>query len=197
MNDHDDDLVIRSLASPDPEAAEGAERRRARFHASLAATEADATERARIDRIAAEAGITTQGERTRASGGTAVPHRAPRRSARAAHLELADNVVAERTVIILLVRGENPDGLPIYAYVAVHADRLEEFMAAQTSGTFYPEDFGAIIEAGEGDPTQQVRERMEKEYAFDHDSMVDIPDAGLVAAIAGNLENRLAETDEP
>lgn len=64
MNNHDDDLASRALAFTDPEAATGAERRKARLQATLAAIETDPAERARIDRIAADAGITDQDEAT-------------------------------------------------------------------------------------------------------------------------------------
>jgi len=98
-------------------------------------------------------------------------------------LSRSEQILAEKTVCVLLVRGENPDGQPIYAYVAVRADKLEEFMAAQKSGLFYPEDHGIIIESGEGEPSAVVREKMEREYGFNHAQMLDIPDAEE----AGNL----------
>ena len=82
--------------------------------------------------------------------------------------------IRERIALVLLVRGENPDGEAIYAYVGIFGDRLEEFMAAQGSATFYPEDFGQIIEAGEGEPSDEVRLRMETVYGFDHEAMRDI-----------------------
>ena len=56
----------------------------------------------------------------------------------------SEQVIAEKTVCILLVRGETPEQQKIYAYVAVRADKLESFMEAQKSGTFYPEDFGIV-----------------------------------------------------
>lgn len=96
--------------------------------------------------------------------------------------------LAEKTVCVLLVRGENPDGGSIYAYVAVRADRLEEFMQAQTSGLFYPEDFGVIIESGEGEPSAEVQKRMEEEYGFNHQEMIDIPDSETAHKITENLE---------
>ncbi len=102
-------------------------------------------------------------------------------------LSISEQIIAEKTVCILLVRGENPDGNSIYAYVAVRADRLESFMAAQKSGTFYPEDFGVIIEAGEGEPSDEVRKKMETEYGFNHQIMVDIPSAEKAHEIATNL----------
>lgn len=103
-------------------------------------------------------------------------------------LSTSEQIIAEKTVCILLVRGENPDGKPIFAYVAVRADKLEAFMEAQKNGTFYPEDFGVIIEAGEGDPSAEVRKKMETEYGFNHQMMVDIPDAQKAHEITSNLK---------
>jgi len=102
-------------------------------------------------------------------------------------LSASEQIIAEKTVCILLVRGENPDGKPIFAYVAVRADKLESFMEAQKSGMFYPEDFGVIVEAGEGEPSAEVRKKMETEYGFNHQMMVDIPDAKKAHEITTNL----------
>lgn len=90
-------------------------------------------------------------------------------------LSRSEQIIAEKTVCMLLVRGENPDGQPIYAYVAVRADKLEEFMKAQEEGLFYPDDYGVIVEAGEGEPDADVQKRMEEEYGFNHQAMLDIP----------------------
>lgn len=103
-------------------------------------------------------------------------------------LSASEQIIAEKTVCILLVRGENPEGKPIFAYVAVRADKLEAFMEAQKSGTFYPEDFGVIIESGEGEPSADVRKKMETEYGFNHQMMVDIPDAQKAHEITANLK---------
>lgn len=105
-------------------------------------------------------------------------------------LSRSEQIIAEKTVCVLLVRGENPDGTAIFAYVAVRADKLEEFMNAQKTGLFYPEDFGVIIESGEGDPSDEVRERMEREYGFNHQQMLDIPDS----AEAGNLTQTIVSS---
>lgn len=91
--------------------------------------------------------------------------------------ELGEGVsggIADKTVCILLVRGENPDGGAIFAYVAVRLDKLQEFMEAQKNGVFYPEDYGVIIESGEGEPTEEIRKKMEDEYGFNHEVMVDL-----------------------
>lgn len=89
-------------------------------------------------------------------------------------LSRSEKILAEKTVCILLVRGESPEGAPIYAYVAVRLDKLDDFSAAQRTGTFYPEDYGMIIESGEGEPSAEVRERMERDYGFNHGLMMDI-----------------------
>ena len=103
-------------------------------------------------------------------------------------LSPSEQIIAEKTVCILLVRGENPDGKPIFAYVAVRADKLEPFMEAQKSGMFYPDDFGVIVESGEGDPSAEVRKKMETEYGFNHQMMVDIPDVDKAHEITTSLK---------
>lgn len=102
-------------------------------------------------------------------------------------LSRSEKILAEKTVCVLLVRGEDPNGTPIFAYVGVRADRLKEFMAAQESGTFYPEEYGIIIEAGEGEPSPEVRQKMETEYGFNHAAMMDIPSAEQASRIAADL----------
>lgn len=113
-----------------------------------------------------------------------------------ADLTRSEQMVAEKTVCILLVRGENPDGQPIYAYVGVRADKLEEFMEAQKSGMFYPEEYGVIIEAGEGEPSQDIIRKMEEEYGFNHQMMVDIPDARKAHEITEEISHAVAEDDD-
>ena len=103
-------------------------------------------------------------------------------------LSPSEQIIAEKTVCILLVRGENPEGKPIFAYVAVRADKLEPFMEAQKSGMFYPEDFGVIVESGEGEPSAEVRKKMETEYGFNHQMMVDIPDTQKAHEITASLK---------
>ncbi|HUN30676.1 MAG TPA: hypothetical protein VMU95_01550 [Trebonia sp.] len=110
-------------------------------------------------------------------------------------LSAVQRIIAEKTVTILLVRGENPDGDPIYAYVAVRADKLKEFMAAQQGGTFYPEDYGEIIEAGEGEPSDEVRHHMEAEYGFNHEGTVDIPDTATAQNITANIRTFFPPAD--
>jgi tetratricopeptide (TPR) repeat protein len=103
----------------------------------------------------------------------------------AALLQALEN--AEKTVCILLVRGDSPKNERIFAYVAVFASRLEQFMLAQKQDMFYPEDFGKIIESGTGEPSPEVKQKMETEYGFNHQAMVDIPGVEKAAEIRRSL----------
>lgn len=110
-------------------------------------------------------------------------------------LTRSEQIIAEKTVCMLLVRGENPDGSPIFAYVAVRADKLEEFMKAQETGLFHPDDYGVIVEAGEGEPSDEVRKRMEDEYGFNHQAMMDIPPSITQDEINQNMQELHSPTE--
>jgi hypothetical protein len=106
-------------------------------------------------------------------------------------LTTSEQIIAEKTVCILLVRGENPEGEKIYAYVAVRADKLEEFMQAQKTGTFYPEDYGIIVESGEGDPSEEIKRKMTEEYGFNHDAMLNLDSPEEAHKLASNISDNL------
>lgn len=108
-------------------------------------------------------------------------------------LSRTEQIIAEKTVCVLLVRGENPDGKKIFAYMAVRADKLESFIEAQKSGTFYPEDYGIVIESGAGDPSDEIKEKMTKEYGFNHEAMLDIDTPQGANDIASNISSYAAD----
>jgi Restriction endonuclease len=92
--------------------------------------------------------------------------------------EIEDEEQLKKIVTTLLVRGKNPDGEAIYAYVSVRANLVKKFLEAQKMETFYPEDYGTIIETDMGEPSAEVRAYMELEYGFDHHSMVTLDTNG-------------------
>lgn len=112
-----------------------------------------------------------------------------------AKLTASEQIIAEKTVCILLIRGENPQGGNMYAYVAVRADRLEAFMEAQKSGTFFPEDYGMILESGEGEPSDEVKARMTKEYGFNHEAMKDLDTPKEAYELASNISGIVASAE--
>lgn len=89
-------------------------------------------------------------------------------------LTRTEQIIAEKTVCVLLVRGESPEGKKIFAYLAIRADKLESFMEAQKAGTFFPEDYGIVLEAGEGEPSDDIKLKMTQEYGFNHEAMMDL-----------------------
>lgn len=110
-------------------------------------------------------------------------------------LTRTEQIIAEKTVCVLLVRGESPDGNKIFAYLAIRADKLESFMEAQKQGTFFPEDYGIVLEAGEGEPSDEVKLKMTQEYGFNHEAMMDLGGADQANELAGNLSS-FANTDK-
>lgn len=88
---------------------------------------------------------------------------------------MTNQFLNDDALAVVLVRGSGPENAPIYAYVGVRIAHLDAFMAAQTQGHFNPEDFGIVLEAGEGEPDAEVRSRMEQEYGFNHEKMVALP----------------------
>lgn len=111
-------------------------------------------------------------------------------------LTKTEQIVAEKTVCVLLVRGESPDGKKIYAYLAIRADRLEAFMEAQKQGTFFPEDYGIVLEAGEGEPTDEIKQKMTQEYGFNHDAMLDLGTSDKAHDLTSNLASYAVKASE-
>jgi hypothetical protein len=73
------------------------------------------------------------------------------------NLELLQSGVLDETVVILL-QGKNTFGDRIYSYVKLTVKdlmRLKEAMGG--SSPFNPTDFGSVVAAGKGDPTDEVK----------------------------------------
>ena len=111
-------------------------------------------------------------------------------------LSFSEKALAEKTVCVVLVRGESLEGAPIWAYVGVQADKLEDFLKAQNSGEFDPADFGVIIDQGEGEPSEEVRAKMESEYGFNHEKMVDMPEPGMAKEMISSINNAINESED-
>lgn len=111
-------------------------------------------------------------------------------------LTRTEQIIAEKTVCVLLVRGESPDGKKIFAYLAIRADKLESFMEAQKQGTFFPEDYGIVLESGEGEPSDDVKHKMTQEYGFNHEAMLDLGTTDHAHALSSNLAAYAAENSD-
>lgn len=70
--------------------------------------------------------------------------------------------------LIVLCRGKTAAGKIFWAYMCIKPSMAKAFRDAGL-GTFNLEDFGTIIEYGEGEEVpEQVRSRMERYYGVDH-----------------------------
>ncbi len=70
--------------------------------------------------------------------------------------------------IMILCRGMGDNG-PCWAYMCIKPSMAQSFKEARDKGPFNIEDYGAIIECGEGEePPEEVRRRMEREYGMNH-----------------------------
>jgi len=80
-----------------------------------------------------------------------------------------ENLLDELAVI--LIQGTNLFGDEIYSYVQMTLRNMREFskkMRARES--FKPSDFGTVLQAGRGEPPQDVRSEMAATY-----KMIDVP----------------------
>jgi hypothetical protein len=85
--------------------------------------------------------------------------------------------------IMILVRGEY-NGKPAWAYMCIKPSMARAFSEARAKGAFDIEEFGSVIESGDGhEPPADVKQRMEREYAMNHRFEDDL----LAAAAARKL----------
>lgn len=71
--------------------------------------------------------------------------------------------------VMVLCRGTNEHNHPFWAYLCLKPSMAKLFHEA-CAGAFNLEDYGTVIEYGEGDDVPfPVRQRMERRYGVDHD----------------------------
>ena len=72
--------------------------------------------------------------------------------------------------VVLLCRGVCDNGVPFWAYVCMKPSMAEAFKEAREQGAFNLEDFGTVVEWGEGEKIPEVvQARMKREYGVDED----------------------------
>lgn len=68
---------------------------------------------------------------------------------------------------ITLIYTQGSDGKRYYAYMAIKALDLPKFKEVEALGSFKLEDYGVILAAGEGEPTDAVKRYMKEEYGVE------------------------------
>ncbi len=83
---------------------------------------------------------------------------------------LSNNAMADLLcTIMILCRGVGENGNPCWAYMCIKPSMARSFKEARDRGIFDIEDYGSVLEAGEGsEPPAEVKWRMEREYGMNH-----------------------------
>lgn len=84
--------------------------------------------------------------------------------------------------VTLLVQGRNTDGDEIYAYIHMEIARIHELQFKLASGkNFHPTEFGTVVAAGQGQPTEAVKAEIgESQFMieFEPPSLPSLPPPG-------------------
>lgn len=73
--------------------------------------------------------------------------------------------------VVLLMQGTNLFGDAVYAYLKVTGKNLKAMFTKMKAGeNFKPADFGSILAAGRGVPSEELKNEMRAEY-----NMLDVP----------------------
>ena len=84
-------------------------------------------------------------------------------------VELTEEMLNENVVILL--QGKNVFGDKIFSYLELTLSALQELKAKmRTNDNFMPSDFGTVLAAGKGDPSDELRSEMAVTY-----NMIDVP----------------------
>lgn len=77
--------------------------------------------------------------------------------------------------IMILCRGMGENGKACWAYMCIKPSMAKSFKDARERGAFDIEDYGTVIEYGEGaNPPDDVKRRMEREYGMNHNYEDDL-----------------------
>lgn len=63
-----------------------------------------------------------------------------------------------------------------FVYLATRQDKMPDLQAAIKRGNFEAEDYGIILEYGEGDSPPEVQQKMKILYNCDHESNLSVAD---------------------
>lgn len=81
-------------------------------------------------------------------------------------LDLMQSGVLEEEVVILLL-GKNNFGDRIYSFLKLKVKDLMRMQSAMQAGEqFNPSDFGSIVAAGKGEPTDEIKAEIASSYKF-------------------------------
>ncbi len=105
--------------------------------------------------------------------------------------ELVSDEYLETEVVVLL-QGTNMFGDQVYSYIKLLGKNLKKMFAKmQASENFKPADYGTVIVAGRGIPSQEVRDEMKALY-----NMIDVPVPKPAAIFANTFQPKFFDDNE-
>jgi hypothetical protein len=79
-------------------------------------------------------------------------------------LSLSQRVLAETLTFVCFIRTQDEAGLDWWAYLAVPGLKLQQFQQQLEHKHFVPETYGTVLAKGFGEPSDDIKLKMEKEY---------------------------------
>ena len=69
-----------------------------------------------------------------------------------------------------LVQGKSDSGIPMYAYLAVYASQVRDLNLSLITRVTDLEKYGVILASGEGEPSDEVKQYIQKTFLVDSGS---------------------------
>ncbi len=87
------------------------------------------------------------------------------------------DLIDNKTYVVTYVVYLDSEGQKRYFYIAIRKDKMLGFQRAVLEGNFDAEDYGIILEEGEGEAPEAVKDRMKILYHCDHVQAADLTGA--------------------
>ena len=85
-----------------------------------------------------------------------------------------ENSVIDESLLISLIRSEGVDGNHYFFYLAAKAIKLKQLREDTAKGDVNLAEYGMILAFGQGEPDEEVKERITREYGFNHEKIIDL-----------------------
>ena len=74
--------------------------------------------------------------------------------------------------VVILIKGRNSSGQNVFHYAAIKEESIDKFLQAVNSQKPYDiKDYGMVIESGLDEPADEIKDKMEKMYGFNHNAV--------------------------
>lgn len=84
-----------------------------------------------------------------------------------------------------MIRGIGRSGSKEFCYIAATGDNLLKLQQTLKRGhNFDPTDFGIVLEYGVGEPSNEVKEKMTREFGYNHEKALPIVTTDSASASA-------------